>query len=52
MAGLNTLTEEKFLLVNEYIGLLDIISEAFGHIPVSLERNNRQDWTPSNCGKM
>ncbi|MBT2685443.1 hypothetical protein [Bacillus sp. ISL-37] len=40
---MNTLIEEKFLLVNQYIGLLDIIDEAFGHILVSLERNNRQD---------
>lgn len=40
---MNSLTEEKFLLVNQYIGLLDTIDEAFGHIIVSLERNNRQD---------
>ncbi|MFT9598166.1 hypothetical protein [Mesobacillus sp.] len=40
---MNTLTEEKFLLVNQYIGLLDIIDEAFGHILVSLERKNHHD---------
>jgi hypothetical protein len=43
VAGLNTLTEEKFLLVNQYIGLLDIIDEAFVHILVSLERKKHQD---------
>ncbi|WP_156972569.1 hypothetical protein [Mesobacillus selenatarsenatis] len=40
---MNALTEEKFLLVNQYIGLLDIIDEAFSHILVSLEKNNRED---------
>jgi uncharacterized membrane-anchored protein YhcB (DUF1043 family) len=43
VTGLYTLTEEKLLLVNQYIGLLDTIDEAFGHILVSLERNNRED---------
>jgi hypothetical protein len=37
MNGLNALSEEKFLLVNQYIGLLDVIEEAFSHIFLCLE---------------
>ena len=32
-----TLTEEKFLLVQQYAGLLETIQEAFGHIVVGFE---------------
>ncbi|RSD25191.1 hypothetical protein [Mesobacillus subterraneus] len=34
---MNALSEEKFLLVNQYIGLLETIEEAFGHIFLCLE---------------
>jgi hypothetical protein len=43
VTGLNILTEEKFLLVNQYIGLLNVIDEAFSHILISLERKKHQD---------
>ncbi|MDQ0413462.1 hypothetical protein [Mesobacillus stamsii] len=37
MNGLDELNEEKMLLVRQYIGLLDTIEEAFGHIFFCLE---------------
>ncbi|WP_079506693.1 hypothetical protein [Mesobacillus jeotgali] len=40
---MNVLSEEKFLLVNQYIGLLDIIEEAFGHIFLCLEELRFED---------
>jgi hypothetical protein len=41
--GLRTLDEEKELLVKQYIGLLDTIEEAFGHILMSLEKRKQLD---------
>jgi hypothetical protein len=41
--GLNALSEEKFLLINQYIGLLDVIEEAFGHIFLCLEEMRLED---------
>lgn len=32
MNGLNTLSEEKYILVNQYNDLLDTVEEAFGYI--------------------
>lgn len=40
---MNALSEEKFLLINQYIGLLDIIEEAFGHIFLCLEELRFED---------
>jgi hypothetical protein len=35
---LYTLTEEKNLLIQQYVDLLDTIEDAFGYILVSLEK--------------
>ncbi len=43
MTGLNALNEEKMLLVRQYIGLLDTIEEAFGHIFLCLEEMRLED---------
>ena len=43
MNGLNALNEEKMLLVRQYIGLLDTIEEAFGHIVRCLEELRLED---------
>lgn len=43
MNGLNALNEEKVLLVRQYIGLLDTIEEAFGHIFRCLEELRLED---------
>lgn len=43
MNGLNALNEEKMLLVRQYIGLLDTIEEAFGHIFLCLKKLRLED---------